>query len=108
MFRSIIMDMNVLSVLTDKGLVQEGDVAAITKEAGEKDASLETVLGKRGVTVEAILGALSEHYGIPVRILPQGRDIEQAALEFIPQESAEHYKFVPLGIADGALEVGIT
>jgi type IV pilus assembly protein PilB len=55
-----------------------------------------------------MLEVLSEHYAIPSRILPQGKEIEQAALEFIPQESAEHYQFVPLGIVDGALEVGIT
>ena len=28
-------------------------------------------------------------------------------LRYIPQESAEHYKIAPLGVADGALEVGV-
>ncbi len=100
--------MNLLSLLSDKGLIKPADIAAITAEAKEENSSIETVLVKRGITVEAALKVASEKYGIPERVLPQGRDIEQAALEFIPQESAEHYKFVPLGIADGALEVGIT
>jgi type IV pilus assembly protein PilB len=100
--------MNLLSILSDKGVVKEPDLAAITAEAAAPGATVQAVLEKHGITKEAMLTALSEHYGIPSRILPQGRDIEQAALEFIPQESAEYYRFVPLGIMDGALEVGVT
>ena len=100
--------MNLLSVLSEKGVIKPGDVASIQKEAKDEASTVEAVLAKRGITLDAALKAAGEKYGIPSRILPQGKDIEQAALEFIPQESAEHYKFVPLGIVDGALEVGIT
>ncbi|MDB5195437.1 MAG: ral secretion pathway protein [Parcubacteria group bacterium] len=100
--------MNLLGVLADSGVIKANEIDTIAAEGRVKDATLESALEKRGVTVETMLQALAKHYGIPMRILPQGRDIEQAALEFIPQESAEHYKFVPLGIVDGALEVGIT
>ncbi len=100
--------MNLLGVLADSGVIPSGDIQTIAAEGRVKDATLEGALQKRGITTEIMLNALAKHYGIPMRILPQGRDIEQAALEFIPQESAEHYKFVPLGIVDGALEVGVT
>jgi type IV pilus assembly protein PilB len=100
--------MNLLSVLSSKGLIKPEDIAPIQEQAKKDGSSVEAVLEKRGITMEAALTVLSEHYKIPMRILPQGKDIEQAALEFIPQESAEHYNFVPLGIVDGALEVGIT
>ena len=100
--------MNLLSILSDRGVVKPEDVAALSAEAREPGATLEDVLEKHGITREATLTAESEHYKIPMRILPQGQEIEQAALEFIPQESAEHYKFVPLGVINGALEVGIT
>lgn len=33
-------------------------------------------------------------------------DVSGKILEYIPQESAEHYKVVPIGIKDGVLEVG--
>jgi len=44
---------------------------------------------------------------IPTRSL---KDIELPGktLEYIPQESAEHYKIVPIGVRDGVLEVGAT
>jgi hypothetical protein len=29
-------------------------------------------------------------------------------LRFVPEESARYYRFAPLGVADGALEVGVT
>lgn len=42
---------------------------------------------------------------IPTRSL---KDIEVTGniLEFIPEESAEHYRIVPIGVKDGVLEVG--
>ena len=42
---------------------------------------------------------------VPTRSL---KDIEVTGniLEYIPQESAEHYKVVPIGVKDGVLEVG--
>src|SRR3990167_4059030 len=33
-------------------------------------------------------------------------EITGKILEFIPQESAEHYRIVPIGVTDGVLEVG--
>ena len=100
--------MNLLRVLSDSGIIKTSDIEAITAEGHAQGATLESALEKRGITTETMLQALAKHYGIPMRILPTNRDIEQVALEFIPQESAEHYKFVPLGLVDGALEVGIT
>jgi hypothetical protein len=44
---------------------------------------------------------------IPTRSL---KDIEVTGniLEYIPEESAEHYRIVPIGVKDGVLEVGAT
>ena len=100
--------MNLLPLLVQKGLLKAEEVAGIEEEAKKDQISVTDVLEKHGTTTDAALTIASEHYGIPYRRLPQGKDIEQAALEFIPQESAEHYRFIPLGIVDGALEVGIT
>lgn len=44
---------------------------------------------------------------IPTRSL---RDVKitSSILEYIPQQSAEHYRVVPIGVKDGVLEVGAT
>jgi|TARA_R110000824_G_scaffold401771_1_gene615692 type IV pilus assembly protein PilB len=98
--------MNLLSILEEKGLVTAADAVAIAADARSAKTSLENVLEKRGIESEKILAALSEHYGMPSRALtlePIGRDV----LEFIPEESARHYRFIPIAQKDGALEVGI-
>src|SRR3989344_7484892 len=98
--------MNVLSLLRDRGVIKEGDIAAIEREAREQGSTIEEVLVRRGLSVEDVLRIKAEEYGIPARILPQ-KPVSQEALAYIPQESAEHYRFVPLGVESGALEVGV-
>ncbi len=44
--------------------------------------------------------------GIPVRTLGDAK-VAYDVLRYIPEESAEHYKLVPLGVEDGVLEVGM-
>lgn len=43
--------------------------------------------------------------GVPAKSLVD-IDLSTKALEYIPQDSATHYKIVPLGVRDGVLEVG--
>ncbi|MCR4280776.1 MAG: GspE/PulE family protein [Candidatus Kaiserbacteria bacterium] len=44
---------------------------------------------------------------VPTRTLGDKR-ISYDVLHYIPEESAEHYKLVPLAVTDGVLEVGMT
>ncbi len=98
--------MNLLSILAEKGIIAPGDMGAIEEEARAGAVSVESVLEKRGVPAAKILEALSAHYNLPARTLP-AEPIGRATLEFIPEESARHYRFVPIAEKDGALEVGI-
>jgi len=98
--------MNVLTILTEAGVLKPEDAKAIEAEALATQAPVETLLEKRGITSQHILAKESEKYGIPMRSVPataRGRGI----LDHIPEESARHYGFVPLAVMDGALEVGI-
>ncbi len=99
--------MNVLPILIKSGLVQAEDVEQIEREARAEEGSVEAALIKRGMSITDILKAASDHYGIPARELPGG-SLDHTALEYVPEESARHYKLAPIGTADGALEVGIT
>lgn len=98
--------MNTLPLLVSAGLLTEEDAAAITAEAKGSATSIETLLEKRGITLDQMLKAKGEKYDLPYQILPQ-QEIAHEVLEFIPEESARHYRFVPLAIKDAALEVGI-
>ena len=48
----------------------------------------------------------SKNLDIPVRDLG-GKNVPFDILKYVPEESAEHYGFVPVGMKDGVLEVGI-
>ena len=50
--------------------------------------------------------AYGEYYKIPTRKL-ENKDISFSLLKYIPEESATHYKFVPIGLKEGVLEMGI-
>jgi len=97
---------NVLPLLVEKGLLKTGDISAVEAEA-RQEGSLEKALENRGIAPVDVLQITSEHYNIPARTIPDG-PIDHTSLGYIPEESARHYRFVPIGVVDGALEVGIT
>lgn len=98
--------MNLLALLTDKGLISAGDQASIQAELAGK-RSLADALGERGITLQNALDIAGQEYGIPARVLGDP-PVTQEVLNYIPIDSARHYGFVPLAVSDGALEVGVT
>jgi type IV pilus assembly protein PilB len=99
--------MNLLTVLTEAGKIDETTAQAIAEEVGAGQVPLEAALAKREISVEDALKLAAERYSLPVRMLPQ-TPVGQDVLDYIPEESARHYGFVPIGLTSGALEVGIT
>lgn len=99
--------MNILEILVEKNLIKKDDAPLIEKEANEKGVPVEQILLRRGILATDILQAKGEYLEIPTRIL-DGVDIPMSVLEYIPEDSARYYGFVPIAIQDGVLEVGIT
>jgi type IV pilus assembly protein PilB len=95
-----------LSILAGKNIISANDVSSIETEAREAGVSVEETLRKRGVAETDILAAKGEYLRIPTRSI-ESTNIPFEILRYIPEESAAHYGFVPIGLADGALEVGI-
>lgn len=98
--------MSILDILAQKEIIKRGDIGRIKTDAESAGVSLEQVLMKRGVNEDAILDAKGAYYNIPTRSL-EGQQIPFAVLKNISEESARHYSFVPIGVKDGLLEVGI-
>jgi type IV pilus assembly protein PilB len=99
--------MNLLTFLTEKGMVKGEDAATIEKEAKDTNTPITGVLEKRGVSGEAILTALSEHYNLPFRLLSKENPAAHEALEYVPEDSARYYRFAPIAIEEGVLIVGV-
>ncbi|MEK7157570.1 MAG: GspE/PulE family protein [Patescibacteria group bacterium] len=98
--------MSVLDVLVNKNIIATKDVNKIKEQVKISGRILDDVLAEIGVDNKAILEAYGEYYKIPTRKL-ENKDISFSLLKYIPEESATHYKFVPIGLKEGVLEMGI-
>ncbi|TAK58172.1 type II/IV secretion system protein [Patescibacteria group bacterium] len=98
--------MGILEILAGKNLIRKEEIPAIKRESTTANMTLEKALILKGVSPEDILAAKGEYLNIPTRNL-QDKNIPFNLLEYIPEESALHYSFAPIGFKDGVLEVGI-
>ncbi len=99
--------MTLLELLADKKILSKSDVTAIKREIDTGSTTLEAALKDRGITEDQIVKIKSDLYGVPVQTVANPEDIKQNILDYIPEESAIHYKFVPLKVQDGVLEIGL-
>ena len=97
--------MSVLDILLKKNLLGKAEAAAVKGKQAEGD-TLDEALISVGVRPEDILLARGEFLGIPTRAVAEG-SVPFEVLDYIPEESATHYQFVPIGFKDGMLEVGV-
>ncbi len=98
--------MDLLEILADKKIIKKTDIAAVRKESTAGNQSIEQVLAKRGILATEITRAVGEYYEMPVKDIGE-MNIPSETLSYIPEESALHYKFVPIEVNDGVLSVGI-
>jgi len=94
--------MSFVDVLVQKNILKKED-----KKNLEKSESLEQDLIELGVSPEQILSAKAEYYDMPKREVDVSK-IPDSVLAKVPEDSAAHYRFVPLGEEDGVLLLGIT
>ena len=98
--------MGLLDILAEKKIIAQDDITRFKEEAEREAGDLDKVLLRHGVKPSDLLSGKAEYLGIPFRNL-SNQAVSFDALKYIPEESATYYNFVPIGISDGALEVGI-
>lgn len=98
--------MSILDILAKQGVIDVKDITAVRKKVDTTGDSVEDTLVSIGVSSEDILKAKSEYYGVPTKTVDLAL-ITSKILDYIPEESAVYYQFVPIGFSDGVLEVGI-
>ncbi|MEK9201438.1 MAG: hypothetical protein AAB944_00540, partial [Patescibacteria group bacterium] len=99
--------MGILEILARKNIIKEENIPSIRRKAGGVGQSVEQVLAEMGVLASDILESKGEYLNVPIYSIGDG-EVKSNILEYIPEESAAHYRFVPIGVKDGVLEVGIT
>lgn len=98
--------MSILDVLVKQGVIETKDTADIKEKNEASGEELEETLISFGVSEEDILRAKGEYYSMPSRKIDLAA-FDSKVLDYVPEESAVYYQFVPISIKDGVLEVGI-
>lgn len=98
----------ILSHLREQAVIDESTEKSIAESyANSPDASLEQLLRDAGVTEESLRTNIASFYGIPPYTPPEELNISQETLSFIPEESARHYRMMPVELEDGVLHVAV-
>jgi type IV pilus assembly protein PilB len=97
--------MSFVDYLAQKNLI-DASLAEKAKTEIQSGKSADEVLAKLGVDPEVALAAKGEYLNVPIRSL-KDINIPYEIAQYIPEESATHYQVVPIGVAEGFLEVGM-
>lgn len=100
-------DTPVLQTLIAQGRITEEAASEAVSRAQERGVAVESVLPEFGISAEDVLLAKVGDSDVPVRVLPKEFQVPFNILSYVPEESASHYKMVPLSVTDGVLEVGM-
>ncbi len=98
--------MDILKILVQKGVLPQKEVAKVTNDSVSGGITLEEALIKHGVSPFEILAAKGEYFDVPVKSL-SGVEVSDKILSYIPEDSASHYRIVPIAVTKGVLEVGM-
>ncbi|MFP4539812.1 MAG: GspE/PulE family protein [Candidatus Paceibacterota bacterium] len=97
--------MDLLELLLEKNLISSDEAEKVREEAENSGEYLEDVLDKQNIiNSDEVAKEKSEYFNIPFKKI-EG-DISKEVLEYIPEESARHYRIIPIGISDNVLEIG--
>ncbi len=97
--------MDPIQQLTEQGVLT-ADAASRAEVLRENGQTYEEVLHEVEVPRLKIKEVLAKYYQVPTYEIPEGFNITQEILNYIPQDSAVHYRVMPLETEDGILKVG--
>ena len=98
--------MDILDILTANKVIDRKTLTAFREEMRMSHVSAEQVAKKHNIDDDTLLAAKGKLLGIPTKSI-KDKNIPFEVLQYIPEESAMHYRFVPIGIEQNVLEVGV-
>ncbi|MCD5382469.1 MAG: GspE/PulE family protein [Candidatus Pacebacteria bacterium] len=99
--------MDLLSLLVEKNTIDVETSKKIKAHAAEHGFSIEQAALEHDIADTVIREMLGAYYDLPTRVIKETDIIDQKILSYIPEESAKHYKCIPLAVVDNVLEVGV-
>ena len=90
----------------DKNITKPKDAQRTKERTRDSARDTEEVLIENESDKDVVLKTHGDYYKIPTRKIEE-KDISRSLLKYIPEDSANYYKFVPVGLKENVLEVGI-
>lgn len=100
--------MNLLALLAEKNVIDAAQRERVEALAVESGISYERALLDGGVDPDSIRDAIGAYFDLPTRAISERDTIKSSALKYLSEESARHYKILPIELEDGILIVGLT
>ncbi len=94
-----------VDTLIEKGILKETEEREILREVNSGN-KLDEVFASRGIPSDKILKLRGEYFNIPIKSV-ENLKIPFEILKDVPEESALYYNFVPVGMTEGVLEIGM-
>ena len=99
--------MMILEELVKHGLLTEDQVPEIVKKAEDRyGGDIEQALINSNISEDSILELKGTIYNIPIKKIDPSIVIP-SVLKIIPSETAKTYHFIPIGVVNNVLEIGI-
>ncbi|MFT7507162.1 MAG: type IV pilus assembly protein PilB [Acidimicrobiales bacterium] len=99
--------MEVLDTLVETGALTSEDRVDVENAVSKEGISYEKALTQVGVSADIVRSTFAEYYGIPPQQLTTDDTIDREVLAYIPEESARHYRLLPLRVEDNILIVAV-
>lgn len=100
--------MDPLQFLQERGGVDEAFARQVENIIAETGRSYESVFIELGMARDDVRNLMADFYQVPAFELPEGFSVKQDVLNYISEDSAVHYKMVPLVVEDEVLLVGVS
>ncbi len=100
--------MSFLEGLVESGLLTTEAMAKVASVVSKKyGGDVDEALAKEAnIPDDALLAFKSQFFGIPSRVISP-KELDPRVLDYISEDSARQYGFVPVGLKDKVLEVGV-
>lgn len=99
--------MILLEELVKRNILREEQVPEIVKDAEDKyDGNIDETLVRMGVSEDTLLEVKGSIFNIPIKKI-EPNSVQVSTLKLIPIDTAKMYKFVPIGLSNDVLEVGV-
>jgi len=98
--------MSFLETVVQKNIISRNQLDNVAEKIEENQGDLDITLIQLGADEELLMSAKSTYYNIPYKKVDQ-QGVSFDLLKYVPEESVRHYGFVPIGLQDDVVYIGI-